>query len=412
MQELRIVLIIVGIILIIALLAHGFWSSRKQRPEKLVSAKSSKSKKGNVPRDDQGFDELGLGEARVIGGDPIDQAVEHAQAKEAADFQKQFQQAQLAEQAAQAEPEPARVEPQISDSVAASGAEKSTGREEPQFHFSAVDEIKSEPETKPAVAKPAADPAQPASLSQQVKQRIQRGETAAPVAQAPAKEPAVPPTLESSLSDDAPQIEGVNSEPAVEPAPESAPSVADTPAPSKPSADIEPPSFMETTNPLPEGMDSAEPEPVVEEKDPNQPDDVFVLNISAPRGKPFKGEVLLECLASQGMQFGEMDIFHRHLDRNSDSPVIYSLANSVNPGTFDIDNMDDFETTGITLFMTVPCAGMPTKNFSLMFNTASSLAKNLGAVLLDDQRNPLTKQTVNHYEQRVREYERKQLVTH
>ena len=159
----------------------------------------------------------------------------------------------------------------------------------------------------------------------------------------------------------------------------------------------------------------AEPEPAEEsaaelKKDPSAPDDVFIVNVMAQSGRYLKGPALLASLNKIGMRYGDMNIFHRHLDNSGTGPVIFSLANMVNPGTFDLDNIEQLETRGVSIFMTVPCKGEPTKNFALMYKAASTLAKELDAIMLDDQRNPLTKQTVNHYEQRVREYERKQLL--
>ncbi len=325
MQELRIVLIVVGIILIIALLAHGFWSSRKQRPEKLLNPKQKMaSKESNLTRDEQGFDDLGVGEARVI-GDPLEDAM--------ANFED-------AEVQPVAKVEPAK--PPLSEKP------EPLQRKEPEFHFSAVDDA-------PQIA----DDQGLAGLD---------------------AEPELAPEQSQFKADEAPLAE-----PSSEP--EFAYSVEE-----------------ETTAKI-------ESEPVAEpKKDPNAPDDVFIVNVMAQSGRYLKGPALMASLNKIGMRYGDMDIFHRHLDNSGSGPIIFSLANMVNPGTFDLDNIEQLETRGVSIFMTVPCKGEPTKNFALMYKAASTLAKELDAIMLDDQRNPLTKQTVNHYEQRVREYERKQLL--
>ena len=322
MQELRIVLIVVGIILIIALLAHGFWSSRKQRPEKLVSPKQSLgTQESSATRDDQGFDDLGVGQARVI-GDPIEDAIAQQ------------------EVAPSAKPPKVKASPEFAAEPSAP-----VQRKEPEFSFSAVDEA-------PSI-----------SDSQGLE------------------------GLEPKASSEAVSVEP------------------------KPSTLASEPEFAfdmdEAKEELEEPAVEESPEPV---KDPNAPDDVFILNVMAQSGRYLKGTALLASLDKIGLRHGDMDIFHRHLDNSGTGPVIFSLANMVNPGTFDIDAMDQLETRGVSIFMTVPCKGEPTKNFALMYNAAMTLAKDLDAIMLDDQRNPLTKQTVNHYEQRVREYERKQLL--
>ena len=47
------------------------------------------------------------------------------------------------------------------------------------------------------------------------------------------------------------------------------------------------------------------------------------------------------------MRFGTMDIFHRHARKTALGPVLFSLANLVKPGTFELSSMSDFETPGL-----------------------------------------------------------------
>lgn len=122
-----------------------------------------------------------------------------------------------------------------------------------------------------------------------------------------------------------------------------------------------------------------------------------------------QGAILLQMSAELGLKFGDMDIFHRHLESSGHGPVLFSLANMFNPGTFDLDAMEQFSTEGLVLFMTLPVRADGHQAFTMMYNAANKIADAMPrAAVLDANRNPVTKQSVQHTYQRIREFERKQ----
>ncbi|MBW8192145.1 cell division protein ZipA [Neiella marina] len=147
-----------------------------------------------------------------------------------------------------------------------------------------------------------------------------------------------------------------------------------------------------------------EPEPMPE------PEEVLILTVVAAPGDELPGADLLPSLLTLGFKFGEMGIFHRHEDSSGQGRVLFSLANMVKPGTFDVDNMESFKTPGISLFMTLPNAGEATQSFNMMLNAAQKLARELKGQVLDDTRSVLTNQKIRHYQERIREFERKRLI--
>jgi cell division protein ZipA len=133
-----------------------------------------------------------------------------------------------------------------------------------------------------------------------------------------------------------------------------------------------------------------------------EPQDVLVLHVVAKEGEQIQGAELLPCLLSLNFKFGDMDIFHRHLDNAGNGKVLFSMANMLKPGVFDPDNMEQFSTEGVVLFMTLPCYGDAVMNFSTMLNLAEQLADDLDAVVLDERRTPWTEHNKHDYLRRIK----------
>jgi len=144
-------------------------------------------------------------------------------------------------------------------------------------------------------------------------------------------------------------------------------------------------------------------EPLVEKIEPQ----VIILSVVMPANQQMFGAALLPSLLTLGLKYGEMNIFHRHQDNAGNGKVTFSLANIMNPGSFDLDSMENFATRGVSLFMTLPNAGDPLNVFEQMLNAAKQLAQEFNAQIIDDKRNVMTKQTEQHYISKIREFDRK-----
>ena len=155
-------------------------------------------------------------------------------------------------------------------------------------------------------------------------------------------------------------------------------------------------------------LESAVQAPTVEKPKPalteelGEPRDVLVLHVVAKEGEDLSGAELLPCLLTLNFKFGDMNIFHRHEDNAGTGKVLFSMANMVKPGVFDPDNMEQFSTQGVVLFMTLPCYGDALMNFSIMLNSAHQIADDLGGVVLDGGRDEWLESTKQNYIQRIR----------
>jgi len=141
---------------------------------------------------------------------------------------------------------------------------------------------------------------------------------------------------------------------------------------------------------------------------PQQPSiqpEVLSLSVVMPQNQIIPGASLLPLLLTLGLKYGEMNIFHRHQDNAGTGPVTFSIANMMNPGSFDLDNMETFATQGVTLFMMLPNAGNAFDVYQQMLSAAKQLGGEFGAQVLDDKRNVMNKQTEQHYVSRIRDFE-------
>lgn len=141
----------------------------------------------------------------------------------------------------------------------------------------------------------------------------------------------------------------------------------------------------------------------------NEIADVLVVNVMAKSGREMNGEDLYRAMASCGFRHGDMNIFHRFEQHNGGGRLLFSIANVVEPGTFEPQAPQDFTTPGICMFLKLPGPKRPLQAFDVMLDCARKVANLMGADMKDEHHSVMTQQTFEHYRQRVIDFERKQL---
>jgi len=137
--------------------------------------------------------------------------------------------------------------------------------------------------------------------------------------------------------------------------------------------------------------------------------EVLVINVMA-REEEIAGSDLLRVLLSCGFRHGDMNIFHRYEQHSGKGSKLFSVANVVEPGTFDPDTMDQMTTPGVCLFMKLPGPKRPMHAFDIMMDCTRKIATMLDADIKDEHHNLLRQQTAEHYRQRVLDFERKYMM--
>lgn len=135
-------------------------------------------------------------------------------------------------------------------------------------------------------------------------------------------------------------------------------------------------------------------------------DKVVSLLLAARAGQFLQGPDLVVAAEKAGLIYGHRNIFHRMVDKNHEQGPIFSVANLVQPGIFDLRTIKELKTPGIHFFITLPGPSSALDAWDAMLPTAQRMAELLDAVVLDDQRNALGRQRISHIREELRTYDR------
>ena len=136
-------------------------------------------------------------------------------------------------------------------------------------------------------------------------------------------------------------------------------------------------------------------------KETNLPREIISLTILAKKGQLYAGYDLLQVLLAAGFRYGDMSIFHRHENLDGTGEVLFSLAQAVQPGTFDLNDVGAFSCPGLIVFMEVNGHEDPLNVLNTMIDTVKLLVEDLGGDIYDDERKPLTAGSLARLRSRV-----------
>jgi cell division protein ZipA len=133
---------------------------------------------------------------------------------------------------------------------------------------------------------------------------------------------------------------------------------------------------------------------------------IVTLFVVAREGNVFHGADLIVAAEKTGLEFGDMGIYHRLVDGKRELGPIFSVANMVKPGNFDLSRVETMRTPGLSFFMTLPAPIPALDAWDAMLPTAQRLAELLDGQVLDEERNALGRQRVAHIRDELRGWDR------
>ncbi len=134
---------------------------------------------------------------------------------------------------------------------------------------------------------------------------------------------------------------------------------------------------------------------VVQATPPPEPA-ILMLYLRPAFGPAFVGPNIVRNVNAVGMRHGDLQIFH-HFGAGDlrTEQALFSLANMFEPGHFELQRIEVFQTAGLVMFLNLPAALDGPVAFELFLNTAQRLAEGLQAELLTDPKTPLDSASID-----------------
>jgi cell division protein ZipA len=135
-------------------------------------------------------------------------------------------------------------------------------------------------------------------------------------------------------------------------------------------------------------------------------DKIVAIYVAAKAGQTFHGPDIVVAAEKTGLTFGHMSVFHRLVERQPERGPVFSVANIVKPGNFDMADIHAVETPALAFFLTLPAPVTALEGWEMMLPTATRIAELLDGVVLDEDRNALGRQRIQHIREELRTYDR------
>ena len=135
-------------------------------------------------------------------------------------------------------------------------------------------------------------------------------------------------------------------------------------------------------------------------------DKIVTIYLAARAGEKLHGPDIVVAAEKAGLVYGHMGVFHRLVEHHPERGPVFSVANIMKPGSFDMAEIQALETPAIAFFLTLPAPLPALDAWEKMLPTAERMAELLNGLVLDEQRNSLGRQRIGQIREELRAYDR------
>ena len=129
---------------------------------------------------------------------------------------------------------------------------------------------------------------------------------------------------------------------------------------------------------------------------------LIIFNLCSKDNETFSYTALSKSLSSYSFLFEDKGFF---TFRDNTEEILFSLINAKKPGNF----LEEKTSSDIALVLDPSKTPKVVESFDLMFSVAKSLSEDFSCSLLDENRNLLTKQMLEHMRDESQEFQRQRL---
>ena len=154
------------------------------------------------------------------------------------------------------------------------------------------------------------------------------------------------------------------------------------------------------------GLDAPQQQSDLGRRQDDNFDKIVSLFVAARAGQTLRGTDILVAAEKAGLVYGHMNVFHRLIDSRPEAGPIFSVANIMKPGSFDMNEIQKLETPAIAFFLTLPAPVGALEAWETMEPAAQRMAELLDGIVLDEERNALGRQRIMNIREELRSYDR------